>query len=124
MRQRHYDPTLARFLSRDRVANLNRYVYALDNPIGRVDPGGLDPVTTAAGVGRALAQGLAPLRPALKAGKDTFVATPGPPQVRLGAAIFASLIVLSLETMASAPPPSGSVSPDPMTATVTCSQSP
>ena len=45
MRQRHYDPTLARFLSRDRVANLNRYIYADNRPVSLVDPNGLYPVT-------------------------------------------------------------------------------
>ncbi len=48
LRARYYDPTSGRFLSRDpmfgRAASpltLNRYTYALNNPVLLVDPGGL-----------------------------------------------------------------------------------
>lgn len=43
MRQRWYDPTLQRFLSRDRVRRTNRYRYAANKPMNLIDPSGLDP---------------------------------------------------------------------------------
>ncbi|MGE0491287.1 MAG: RHS repeat domain-containing protein [Vulcanimicrobiota bacterium] len=109
MRQRHYDPTLARFLSRDRVANLNRYAYVDSSPLSRVDPTGLDGLSTAIAVGRALA----PIARAGEAGVDTFIAAPGPPQAKLGAALLAFAYALGLGALASGPPTNGSVSPDP-----------
>ncbi|MGE0493000.1 MAG: RHS repeat domain-containing protein [Vulcanimicrobiota bacterium] len=45
MRQRHYDPATARFLSRDPIGfagGLNLYGYVGGNPIGKVDPSGLE----------------------------------------------------------------------------------
>ena len=50
MRERYYDPAAARFLSRDSAwpkivepRELNPYVYARSNPIGRGSPTGIDP---------------------------------------------------------------------------------
>jgi RHS repeat-associated protein len=40
LRARWYDPARHSFISRDPVANLNRYGYADGNPVGRVDPDG------------------------------------------------------------------------------------
>jgi RHS repeat-associated protein len=40
LRARWYDPRLHTFLSRDPMANLNRYNYADGNPVSRVDPDG------------------------------------------------------------------------------------
>jgi RHS repeat-associated protein len=40
LRSRWYDPQLHTFLSRDSVANLNRYNYADGNPVARIDPDG------------------------------------------------------------------------------------
>jgi RHS repeat-associated protein len=45
LRARWYDPKLHTFLSRDPVANLNRYNYADGNPVSRVDPDGRKAVT-------------------------------------------------------------------------------
>ena len=49
LRARMYDPALGRFLQRDpyagrvtRPSTLNRYTYASNNPVTRVDPSGLD----------------------------------------------------------------------------------
>src|SRR5262249_882340 len=45
---RYYDPALGRFVSADPTiptgsnVHLNRYAYASNNPIGRLDPGGYD----------------------------------------------------------------------------------
>jgi RHS repeat-associated protein len=44
MRQRWYDPTLQRFISRDPLRSANRYAYCLNNPTNYVDPSGLVPV--------------------------------------------------------------------------------
>ncbi|MEK7214193.1 MAG: RHS repeat-associated core domain-containing protein, partial [Chloroflexota bacterium] len=48
LRARMYDPSIGRFMGRDRVAgsvsrpsSLNRYSYVENDPIGRVDPSGL-----------------------------------------------------------------------------------
>jgi RHS repeat-associated protein len=48
LRDRYYDPTIGRFMSRDRAfanaleaSTLNRYVYAFNNPTNLVDPKGL-----------------------------------------------------------------------------------
>ena len=48
LRARYYDPSLGRFLTADPLAGaatqpqtLNRYAYALNNPVNRVDPTGL-----------------------------------------------------------------------------------
>jgi RHS repeat-associated protein len=48
LRARYYDPAIGRFLSADPLAGapaqpqtLNRYAYALNNPVNRVDPTGL-----------------------------------------------------------------------------------
>ena len=40
LRARWYDPNLQTFLSRDPMANLNRYTYADGNPVSRFDPDG------------------------------------------------------------------------------------
>jgi len=40
LRARWYDPQLHTFLSRDSMANLNRYTYADGNPVSRIDPDG------------------------------------------------------------------------------------
>jgi RHS repeat-associated protein len=40
LRARWYDPALHTFISRDSVANLNRYTYADGNPASRIDPDG------------------------------------------------------------------------------------
>jgi uncharacterized protein RhaS with RHS repeats len=48
MRARYYDPAIGRFLTADPLpgsptspGTLNRYAYALNNPVNRVDPAGL-----------------------------------------------------------------------------------
>ncbi|MGE0493026.1 MAG: RHS repeat-associated core domain-containing protein [Vulcanimicrobiota bacterium] len=49
MRQRHYDPTLARFLSRDPIGfagGLNLYGYVGGNPVNHSDPSGLEGLGT------------------------------------------------------------------------------
>ncbi|MBI0329105.1 RHS repeat-associated core domain-containing protein [Burkholderia plantarii] len=46
-RHRYYDPTSGRFVSKDPiglVGSINVYAYGSNNPIGRVDPLGLDPL--------------------------------------------------------------------------------
>jgi RHS repeat-associated protein len=43
LRQRYYDPSLGRFLSRDALGGLNRYGYAYNNPLKFVDVTGLKP---------------------------------------------------------------------------------
>jgi RHS repeat-associated protein len=43
MRQRSYDPTTQRFVSRDKIRNSNRYTYVYNNPNLFVDPFGLAP---------------------------------------------------------------------------------
>ena len=47
LRARYYDPTVGRFISKDRLSGAlavplsrNRYIYALANPIGLLDPSG------------------------------------------------------------------------------------
>jgi hypothetical protein len=45
MRQRWYDATLQRFISRDLIKKPNRYYYASDNPVSIIDPSGTDVVT-------------------------------------------------------------------------------
>jgi RHS repeat-associated protein len=40
LRARWHEPALRSFLSRDPVANLNRYGYTAGNPVNRVDPSG------------------------------------------------------------------------------------
>ncbi|GMU53252.1 MAG: hypothetical protein AMXMBFR33_23980 [Candidatus Xenobia bacterium] len=37
LRQRYYDPSLGRFLSRDPIISLNEYVYSGNNPINLID---------------------------------------------------------------------------------------
>jgi RHS repeat-associated protein len=49
MRARHYDCTLARFISRDALKSVNRYEYALSSPLDLVDLSGLEPDTPAGG---------------------------------------------------------------------------
>jgi RHS repeat-associated protein len=41
MRARWYDPTLQRFLSRDPVRSIHRYMYAANSPSNYIDPSGL-----------------------------------------------------------------------------------
>lgn len=65
MQQRYYDPIAGRFLSVDPVTTnaengsfFNRYVYALNNPFGYVDPTGMAPVTCgSAGAGTCTSTG-------------------------------------------------------------------
>jgi len=60
LRARYYDPAIGRFMSRDPLAggmgfpqSLNRYSYALNNPVSNIDPSGLcsDPGPSATGPG-------------------------------------------------------------------------
>lgn len=44
MRRRHYEARLGRFLSRDRILPLNRYIYASQSPLVLADPDGREPI--------------------------------------------------------------------------------
>lgn len=51
LKARYYTATLGRFLTRDRVLNINLYFYCLNNPVNLIDNYGLDPNAAAATLG-------------------------------------------------------------------------
>jgi RHS repeat-associated protein len=98
LRARYYDPAIGRFLSADPLVGapsqpqtLNRYAYALNNPVNRVDPTGL--------ASEGLGGGFNPLTLeclsfVLAIAATIAVTAFGPWGVLIGAALFATTLAI------------------------------